>query len=60
MDIRRLLLLLLLVHSIIGSRDQENVQEKVQDNYDSKNSNEDDEISLISSDDEEGNIIYKL
>ena len=54
MDIRRLLLILLLVYSIIGSRDDDNVQENVQD------SDEDDEVSLISSDDYEGNIIiYK-
>ena len=52
MDIRRLILILLLVYSIITSRDQDNVQD----------SNEDDEVSLIPSDDEEGNIIisYKL
>ena len=54
MDFGRLLLILLLVYSIIGSRDEDNVQENVQD------SDKDDEISLISSDDEEGNIIYKL
>ena len=38
------------------SRDQDKVQENVQENSD-----EDDEVSLISSDDDEGNIInYKL
>ena len=47
-------------------RDQDKVQENVQDNYNSENSqglatDKDDEISLLSSDDDEGKIIfYKL
>ena len=47
-------------------RDQDKVQENVQDNYNSENSqglatDKDDEVSLLSSDDDEGKIIfYKL
>ena len=65
--IKVLIILGLIVSSNLAVlRDQDKVQENVQDNYNSENSqglatDKDDEVSLLSSDDDEGKIIfYKL
>ena len=55
MNLIKVIVILGLIFSstLAVSRDQDKVQENVQENSD-----EDDEVSLISSDDEEGNIYY--